>query len=107
MAIFINSYDVGELISFKGIEEGVENTNFLIITTYGKYILTLYEKRVNPIDLPFFLGLMTHLSSAGLTCPTPIQDRNGKQLRELAGRNAVLVSFLPGLCIVRPEMYKM
>ncbi|HFB2048115.1 MAG: homoserine kinase [Hyphomicrobiaceae bacterium] len=103
LAIFIDSYDVGKLLSFQGITEGVENSNFLIVTTNGRYILTLYEKRVNPQDLPFFLGLMAYLSSAGLGCPVPIQDRNGHKLRELASRPAVLVSFLSGVCTRTPS----
>jgi len=103
MAAFIASYGLGELLSFKGIAEGVENSNFLVVTSQGQYILTLYEKRVDPADLPFFLGLMTHLSSSGLCCPVPLQDLDGRQLRELAGRPAALVTFLPGVWVRRPK----
>ncbi len=94
---FLTGYDLGELVSYKGIAEGVENSNFLMQTTKGSYILTLYEKRVTPADLPFFLGLMDHLAAKGIVCPTPIHGRDGKALRELAGRPAAIVSFLAGV----------
>ena len=103
LADFIASYDLGELLSYKGIAEGVENTNYLVHTTTAAHILTLYEKRVAREDLPYFLGLMEHLSSAGITCPVPIRDRQGCVLRELAGRPAVIVTFLEGLWIRRPQ----
>ncbi|MDH3580424.1 MAG: homoserine kinase [Hyphomicrobiales bacterium] len=102
LAAFIASYDVGDLLSCKGIAEGVENTNYLIRTSTGPHILTLYEKRVAPADLPFFLGLMEHLSAAGITCPLPVRDRRGEMLRELAGRPAAIVTFLDGIWIRRP-----
>ena len=69
---FLAGYDLGELLSFKGIAEGVENSNFLVHATGGYFILTLYEKRVAPGDLPFFLGLMEHLARRGITCPQPV-----------------------------------
>ena len=94
---FLTGYDLGELVSYKGIAEGVENSNFLMQTTKGNYILTLYEKRVTPADLPFFLGLMDHLAAKGIACPTPIHGRDGKALRELAGRPAAIVSYLAGV----------
>ena len=84
---FIASYQVGALLSFKGIAEGVENTNYLLHTETGPFFLTLYEKRVAPEDLPFFLGLMEHLANAGIRCPTPVRDANGHSLRR-AGRPA-------------------
>jgi homoserine kinase type II len=102
LALFIASYDVGALLSYKGIAEGVENTNYLVHTEKGPYILTLYEKRVTPADLPFFLGLMEHLARAGLT-PTPVRDRQGRLLRELAGRPAALVTFMEGVWLRRPQ----
>ena len=101
---FISSYDIGALTSYKGIAEGVENSNFLVKTTTGAYILTLYEKRVNPNDLPFFLGLKEHLSKNGLNCPTPLRNRNGKSLGHLAGRPAAMVSFLEGMWVRRPNV---
>jgi homoserine kinase type II len=103
LARFIESYGIGELLSYKGIAEGVENTNYLVATSQGRFILTLYEKRVSEEDLPFFLGLMEHLAKAGLSCPTPVRDRRGLMLRELAGRPAALVTFLEGLWIRRPR----
>jgi len=96
LAAFLESYDIGTLLSYKGIAEGVENSNFLLRTTGGTFILTLYEKRVDPADLPFFLGLMDHLAEKGLNCPLPIHRRDGKTLGKLAGRPAALISFLDG-----------
>lgn len=94
---FVAEYDIGEVESCKGIAEGVENTNFLLATTTGPYILTLYEKRVNPDDLPFFLNLMDHLAARGIKCPTPVHGKDGAALRELCGRPAAIVSFLRGM----------
>jgi len=94
---FAGEYDIGEVLSCKGIAEGIENSNFTLTTTTGSYILTLYEKRVKPKDLPFFLGLMEHLAAAGIPCPTPIHGRDGKALRSLAGRPAAIVTFLAGM----------
>lgn len=97
LTAFLADYDIGELVSYKGIAEGVENSNFLLVTTQGPYILTLYEKRVNPADLPFFLGLMDHLAGNGLACPTPVVAQDGQSLRELCGRPAAIVTFLKGV----------
>lgn len=94
---FIAQYDIGALESCKGIAEGVENSNFLLTTDHGPYILTLYEKRVNPDDLPFFLGLTEHLSANGFPCPLPVKARDGIALRELCGRPAAIISFLKGM----------
>jgi homoserine kinase type II len=103
LARFIAGYDIGPLLSYKGIAEGVENTNYLIHTGKGPFILTLYEKRVTPGDLPFFLGLMQHLSAAGLTCPIPVHDRQGRMLGELNGRPAAVVTFLEGFWLRKPR----
>ncbi|HSR80309.1 MAG TPA: homoserine kinase [Hyphomicrobiaceae bacterium] len=100
---FIASYEVGALLSYKGIAEGVENTNYLVHTQKGPYLLTLYEKRVATQDLPFFLGLMEHLAKAGINCPTPVHDAQGRVLRTLAGKPAALVTFLEGVWIRRPQ----
>ena len=102
LGVFIAGYEVGALLSYKGIAEGVENTNYLLHTDKGPFFLTLYEKRVAPADLPFFLGLMEHLARAGLT-PTPVRDRQGRLLRELAGKPAALVTFLEGVWLRRPQ----
>ncbi len=99
---FIGSYDIGTLTSFKGIAEGVENSNYLVHTDRRPYILTLYEKRTRPEDLPYFLGLMEHLAARDISCPLPVRDREGRALRELAGRPAALISFLEGLSVRRP-----
>lgn len=97
LAAFLSCYDQGSALTFKGIAEGVENSNFLLETTKGRYILTLYEKRVDESDLPFFLGLMDHLAARGIACPTPVHARDGKILHQLAGRPAAMVTFLDGL----------
>ena len=97
LADFLRQYDIGRLVSFKGIAEGVENTNYLLLAERGTYILTLYEKRVARADLPFFLGFMEHLAGRGLVCPTPIHGRDGEMLRELCGRPAAITSFLTGV----------
>ena len=94
---FMAAYDLGTLLSCKGIAEGVENSNFLIVTDYSPFILTLYEKRVHEEDLPYFLGLMEHIAEKGFTCPTPVRTREGQALRRLAGRPAAIVTFLTGM----------
>jgi homoserine kinase type II len=94
---FIAAYDLGEVLSCKGIAEGVENSNYLLATECGTFILTLYEKRVAPGDLPFFIALMDHLAHQGVACPTPVRARDGGALRELCGRPAALVTFLNGM----------
>ncbi len=100
---FLAGYDLGELLSYKGIAEGVENSNFLVHTGTGHYILTLYEKRVAAGDVPFFLALMEHLAAHGLTCPQPVKNRNGQTLGELCGRPAAIVTFLDGMWMRRPD----
>ena len=102
LAAFIASYGLGELLSFKGIAEGVENTNYIVHTSRGPFILTLYERRTAREDLPFFLGLMEHLAARGVSCPTPVRDNEGRNLKELAGRPAALVTFLEGFWVRRP-----
>ena len=97
LAAFIADFDIGPVVSCKGIAEGVENSNYLVHTHGGRYILTLYEKRVAPSDLPFFLGLMEHLAEHGFPCPVPIRARDGNSLRTLCGRPAALISFLEGM----------
>jgi homoserine kinase type II len=99
---FLSAYAIGSLLSFKGIAEGVENSNFFLQTTQGRYILTLYEKRVREGDLPFFIGLMEHLSARGLACPQPVRDRAGTALGQLCGRPAAIVSFLEGVSVKTP-----
>ncbi len=97
IAAFLTEYDIGALASFKGIAEGVENSNYLLLTDRAPFIVTLYEKRVARDDLPFFLGLMEHLAARGVRCPTPIRGRDGDALRELCGRPAAIISFLNGV----------
>jgi len=103
LARFLSDYDIGELMSYKGIAEGVENSNFLVHTAGGNFILTLYEKRVAAEDLPFFLALMEHLAARGLTCPQPVKNRRGGMLGRIAGRPAALVTFLEGMWMRRPS----
>ncbi len=99
---FLAAYDIGTLVSFHGIAEGVENSNFLVQTTDASFILTLYEKRVDPADLPFFIGLMQHLAANGISCPQPVARRDGSVLGLLAGRPCAMVTFLPGVSVRRP-----
>ncbi len=99
---FLGHYPAGRLLSYKGIAEGSENSNFLLHTTAGAYILTLYEKRVDRDDLPFFLGLMDHLAGKGISCPLPVHRSDGRVIGTLAGRPAALITFLEGMWMRRP-----
>jgi len=99
LTAFLSNYDVGDAVSFKGIAEGVENSNYLLETTKAQFILTLYEKRANPDDLPYFLDMMEHLAQKGLPAPLPIKDKNGTALQMLAGRPACMISFLKGVSV--------
>ena len=104
---FLARYDVGELVSVKGIAEGVENSNYLVDTTGqsgegGRFILTLYEKRVAATDLPFFMALLDHLDARGIAVPPAIKDRTGTAIQELEGRPACLIRFLPGVSLSSP-----
>jgi homoserine kinase type II len=103
LTAFLSGYELGDLLAYKGIAEGVENSNFLVHTTSGNFILTLYEKRVAVADLPFFLALMEHLSRRGITCPQPVKNRAGETLGKVAGRPAVIVTFLDGVWVRRPN----
>jgi homoserine kinase type II len=102
---FTGLYDIGEVLSCKGIAEGVENSNFLLTTERANFILTLYEKRVARADLPFFIALMDHLAHQGVACPTPVRARDGQALRELCGRPAAIVTFLNGMWPRRIEPF--
>ncbi len=104
LAAFLAGYDIGELLSYKGIAEGVENSNFLLHTSHGAYILTLYEKRVAAGDLPFFLSLMAHLAERGVNCPQPARNRKGEVYSTLAGRPAAIINFLEGMWPRRPNV---
>jgi len=103
LSTFLAGYDLGELLSYKGIAEGVENSNFLVHTGSGYYILPLYEKRVAADDVPFFIALMEHLASRGITCPQPVKSRKGDALGTLCGRPAAIVTFLEGTWMRRPD----
>jgi homoserine kinase type II len=103
LAAFLARYDIGDLLAYKGIAEGVENSNFLVHTSRGYFILTLYERRVAANDLPFFLGLMEHLHSRGITCPQPVKNKSGEVLGKVAGRPAAIITFLDGMWIRRPS----
>lgn len=104
LAEFVEGYDIGGVRSCKGIAEGVENSNYLLVTQSGPFILTLYEKRVDPSDLPFFLGLMNHLAERGVLCPTAVVDKRGETLGEIAGRPAAIITFLDGVWPRRPRL---
>ncbi|MGE3144825.1 MAG: homoserine kinase [Pseudorhodoplanes sp.] len=100
---FIDGYGIGALLSYKGIAEGVENSNFLLHAEAGHFILTLYEKRVAAKDLPFFLALMEHLAARGINCPQPVKNKQGEVLGAVAGRPAALVTFLEGMWMRRAD----
>lgn len=103
VAALLERYDVGELVALKGIAEGVENSNFYLETTQNRYILTLYESRVDPADLPFFYALLRHLHHAGCKVPRFITDREGEWLQQIAGRPACLIEFLQGVSVTHPS----
>jgi homoserine kinase type II len=102
LAAFLERYAIGRVVAFRGIAEGVENSNYSLRTTEGDFILTLYEKRVDPAELPWFLGLMEHLAARSLPCPLPVRARDGQNLNPLAGRTAAITTFLPGIWPRRP-----
>jgi homoserine kinase type II len=102
LAALLERYDVGTLVSAKGIAEGVENSNYLVDTSRGRYVLTLYEKRVEAGDLPFFIALLDHLADRSLPVPRAIRDDSGQQLQHVAGRPACLIEFLPGVSLSHP-----
>ena len=104
LAAFLSAYDLGHALSFKGIAEGVENSNYYLETERGRFILTLFEKRVNAADLPYFIGLKQHLAAKGYPCPEPVMGRDGAALRTLEGRPAVIITFLEGLSPRRPNV---
>src|SRR3990167_9244185 len=101
---FLSAYALGAALSFKGIAEGVENSNYYLETEKGRFFLTLFEKRVNAAELPYFIGLKQHLAAKGFPCPEPVMGRDGQALRTLEGRPAVIVSFLEGLSPKRPNV---
>lgn len=99
---FLARYPVGALVSAKGIAEGVSNSNFLVETSKARFILTLYERRIDLADLPFFVALMEHLANAGLPVPRPIRDCSGEALQSLEARAACLIEYLPGVSVSTP-----
>jgi homoserine kinase type II len=103
LAALLTGYDLGPALAFKGIAEGVENSNFLLETPKGRFILTVFEKRAKPEDLPFFMGMMSHLAEKGFPAPLPVPGRDGQALRMIEGKPAVIVTFLQGMSPRRPE----
>ena len=103
LAAFLSDYDLGPAIAFKGIAEGVENSNYLLETPKGRFILTLFEKRVNEADLPYFMGVMDHLAVKGFPAPLPVKAKDGVALRQLNDRPAVIITFLTGMSPHRPN----
>ncbi|WP_455475768.1 homoserine kinase [Bartonella sp. B17] len=102
---FLTRYSIGSLLSYQGIEEGIENSNFMLHTTNGKFILTLYEKRISKDDLPFFCSLMQYLNKRGILCPQPIVQNDGAMIGELSGRFAAIITFLEGTWVRQPDVY--
>lgn len=103
LTCFLNDYTIGTLQSYRGIAEGVENSNFMLDTEAGRFILTLFEKRVNKSDLPFYLELMNHLAAKGISCPQPVKRNDGMMIGELVGRPATIVTFLEGVWLRKPN----
>lgn len=103
LVTFVEGYGLGEVTAFKGIAEGVENSNYFLATEEGRYILTLYEKRVVPEDLPFFVDLVEHLAARGVRCPVPVRNATGGAIGELCGRPAAIFTFLDGMSVRRPK----
>ncbi|WLT09112.1 homoserine kinase [Bartonella apihabitans] len=101
---FLSDYSIGALQSYRGIAEGVENSNFMLHTEAGRFILTLFEKRVKKEELPFYLELMNHLAGKGISCPKPVKRKDGKMIGELVGRPATIVSFLEGVWLRKPNV---
>lgn len=104
LAELLADFDLGAAVSFKGIAEGVSNSNFLLETESGRYILTVYEARTEEAELPFFLGMMRWLAEHGYPCATPMTDRHGDSLKHIRGKPCAIVSFLPGLSVRRPSV---
>ena len=102
LATLVVRYDIGTVVSCKGIAEGVENSNFLLETTGGRFILTLYEKRVSEGDLPFFVDLLNHLAAEGCPVPAMIRDLQGNAIQQVSGRAACIIQFLPGISLTQP-----
>ncbi|MCO5107457.1 MAG: homoserine kinase [Burkholderiaceae bacterium] len=102
LAHWLERYDLGELREFEGIASGIENSNFFVTTSAGRFVLTLFE-RLGADELPFYLGLMHHLAARGIPCPDPVADREGAVLGNLNGKPAALVTRLAGRAVLRPE----
>ena len=96
LSSLLENYNIGSLENFKGVLEGVENTNYKIITSQDTFILTIFEKRVKEQELPFFIELQNHLSKKNIKCPSPIPNRNGKYINTIIDKPCVLISFLEG-----------
>ena len=92
----LKNFSLGELKKIQGIKKGIENTNYLLITTTGKFILTLFEKRVKTKELPFFMNLMLSLNDRKILCPKPIKNKNKKILFQVKNRQAAICSFVRG-----------
>ncbi len=102
---FVARYDIGDLKNFSGIEEGIQNTNYLIEASKGKFIQTIYETYVDTKDLPFFIALTDHLRNKGINCPVTLKDKSGVQIQNLNGKKACLISFLNGKGVTKIEDY--
>jgi homoserine kinase type II len=101
---FLATYDLGTLKRYEGIRQGVENTNYHLYTSAGHFILTLFEKRVSPTDLPFFFAFTDHLARGGVLCPRALPNLRGQGIGTLAGRPAAIITFMEGRDVASPAI---